>query len=74
MYFIADRWTRFVNIWFREERLPLEEGWTVPVNECNISTITPVRRLIQQASEWNATEGQDSSITLIVAEDIDLVI
>lgn len=56
---------RFVDIFFREERLPLEEGWTVPPNEVNGTNQDTLKQEIKKASEWNATEGQTSSITLV---------
>lgn len=56
---------RLVDIFFREERLPLEEGWTVPIHETNSSSQQPLKREIQENSMWNLTEGQTSSIALV---------
>ncbi|KAJ7574121.1 Cloroperoxidase [Mycena floridula] len=42
----------FVNIFFREERLPLEEGWTRPTVAINGTTLAPMSSIILKASEW----------------------
>jgi hypothetical protein len=43
---------RFVNIFFREERLPIEEGWKrspVPIDSDNLGVLTSQ---IGAASDW----------------------
>jgi len=47
---------RFVNIFFREERLPIAEGWKRSETPINGSTIGPLYRKIQAASNWTAGE------------------
>ncbi|KAK7446345.1 hypothetical protein VKT23_014551 [Stygiomarasmius scandens] len=46
----------FVNIFFREERLPIAEGWKRSEAPINGSTIGPLYRKIQAASNWTAGE------------------
>ncbi|KAJ7076977.1 Chloroperoxidase, partial [Mycena belliarum] len=43
---------KFVNIFFREERLPIEEGWRKPSVLITDATLNPLSRIIQNASEW----------------------
>ncbi|KAJ7093573.1 Peroxidase, family 2-domain-containing protein [Mycena epipterygia] len=45
----------YVNIFFREERLPIAEGWKKPALITS-AMLAPIRSLIQTASEWNATQ------------------
>ncbi|KAJ7587570.1 Chloroperoxidase, partial [Mycena floridula] len=42
----------FVNIFFREERMPIEEGWKRPNVSVTRATTTPLNAIITQASEW----------------------
>ncbi|KAK0475469.1 Chloroperoxidase [Armillaria novae-zelandiae] len=43
---------KFVDIFFREERLPIEEGWTKPTTLITLQTLTPIVEIIEEASEW----------------------
>ncbi|KAK1216757.1 hypothetical protein PQX77_020607 [Marasmius sp. AFHP31] len=54
----------YVNIFFREERLPLEEGWRVPKVAIDDTTESPIFRDIFQASEWEANPEQYPWLTL----------
>ncbi|KAJ8092777.1 hypothetical protein PM082_023605 [Marasmius tenuissimus] len=54
----------YVNIFFREERLPLEEGWRVPKVAIDDTTESPVFRGVFQASEWEANPEQYPWLTL----------
>ncbi|KAJ6542284.1 Chloroperoxidase, partial [Mycena vulgaris] len=47
--------TKFMNIFFREERLPIAEGWKKPKTLITVETLTPLERVIRAASERNAT-------------------
>ncbi|KAJ8093608.1 hypothetical protein PM082_020468 [Marasmius tenuissimus] len=49
---------KFVDILFREERMPLEEGWRVSSVQIGRSTTTPLIGGIMGASEWTPNEGQ----------------
>ncbi|KAK1236404.1 hypothetical protein PQX77_000344 [Marasmius sp. AFHP31] len=53
-----------VNIFFREERLPLEKGWRVPKVEIYTNTLEPLIEQISEASEWQATPEQCPWVTL----------
>ncbi|KAL0567956.1 hypothetical protein V5O48_014036 [Marasmius crinis-equi] len=55
---------KFVNILFREERLPLEEGWRMSKVDINRDTHRPVFAAIVKASEWEATPEQCPWLTL----------
>ncbi|KAK0213363.1 Peroxidase, family 2-domain-containing protein, partial [Desarmillaria ectypa] len=43
---------RFVDIFFREERFPVKEGWTKPTTLITSQTITPISDIIEETSEW----------------------
>ncbi|EEB96734.1 hypothetical protein MPER_04082, partial [Moniliophthora perniciosa FA553] len=47
---------KFVNIFFREERLPLEEGWTKPANPITGNTIGDIAVNVASSFQW---EGPD---------------
>ncbi|KAJ7113964.1 Chloroperoxidase [Mycena epipterygia] len=47
----------FVQIFFREERLPIAEGWKKPTTLITVDTLTPLERVIRKASEWNQTQS-----------------
>ncbi|KAK7054356.1 hypothetical protein VNI00_003550 [Paramarasmius palmivorus] len=46
----------FVQIFFREERLPIEEGWERSSTQINGSTLGNLATMIQAASNWTAPE------------------
>ncbi|KAK0475471.1 Chloroperoxidase [Armillaria novae-zelandiae] len=43
---------KFVDIFFREERMPIEEGWTRPTTATTTKTIAPISDIIEEFSEW----------------------
>ncbi|KAJ7624101.1 Cloroperoxidase [Mycena polygramma] len=43
---------KFVQIFFREERLPIAEGWAKPSKLITVDTLTPLERNIVKASNW----------------------
>ncbi|KAJ7586271.1 Cloroperoxidase, partial [Mycena floridula] len=47
----------FVNIFFREERMPIKEGWKRPNVSITSNTLIPIVVGIIQASEWNLKYG-----------------
>jgi hypothetical protein len=47
---------RLVQIFFREERLPVAEGWTKPTTLITIATLTPLESAIAKASNWTASQ------------------
>jgi len=47
----------FVQIFFREERLPIAEGWQRSETPINASTLGPLIRDIAAQSNWTAGEG-----------------
>ncbi|KAJ7586832.1 hypothetical protein C8J56DRAFT_1082928 [Mycena floridula] len=55
----------FVNIFFREERMPIEEGWKRPNVSITRATIAPITAIISQASEWSPYPNQTPSLTLV---------
>ncbi|KAK7051544.1 hypothetical protein VNI00_004522 [Paramarasmius palmivorus] len=55
---------KFVDIFFREERLPLEEGWKRPGPFLD-ENIDPILEEIARASEWTPIEGQRPWLTLL---------
>ncbi|KAJ7586835.1 Cloroperoxidase [Mycena floridula] len=56
----------FVNIFFREERMPIEEGWKRPNVSITRATISPITAIIGQASEWSPNPNQTPSLSLVV--------
>ncbi|KAK7049760.1 hypothetical protein VNI00_005791 [Paramarasmius palmivorus] len=55
---------KFVDIFFREERLPLEEGWKIPKVPINQQTESPVFDVIRKNSGWVPEAGQCPWVTL----------
>ncbi|KAJ7481289.1 Cloroperoxidase [Mycena galericulata] len=47
---------QFVQIFFREERLPFAEGWQKPTTLITSDTLNPISHVIQNASQWTATQ------------------
>ncbi|KAJ7252911.1 Cloroperoxidase [Mycena rebaudengoi] len=47
----------FVNVFFREERLPIAEGWKKSTTLITADGLTPIGRIIQNASEWTQTQS-----------------
>uniref|UniRef100_A0A0W0GAB7 Putative Cloroperoxidase n=1 Tax=Moniliophthora roreri TaxID=221103 RepID=A0A0W0GAB7_MONRR len=45
----------FVQIFFREERLPIEEGWKRSSSPITLASLFQLANLIAQESHWNAT-------------------
>ncbi|KAF7297994.1 HEME-HALOPEROXIDASE domain-containing protein [Mycena chlorophos] len=43
---------QFVDIWFREERLPFAEGWTTPPCAIDTTSLPPLIASVQTASNW----------------------
>ncbi|KAL0064316.1 hypothetical protein AAF712_008762 [Marasmius tenuissimus] len=54
----------FVQIFFREERLPIEEGWKRPTTSINLDTVTALAQKIAIASDWKPTGDQCSRVVL----------
>ncbi|KAJ7576615.1 Cloroperoxidase [Mycena floridula] len=54
----------FVNIFFREERMPVEEGWTRPNVSITGSTLGSIIAVIAPASEWSPNITQTPSVVL----------
>ncbi|KAJ8085029.1 hypothetical protein PM082_003807 [Marasmius tenuissimus] len=48
----------FVNVFFREERLPIAEGWRIPELQIDPKTDQPLFQAITKASEWQANPEQ----------------
>ncbi|KAF7350845.1 hypothetical protein MSAN_01646500 [Mycena sanguinolenta] len=46
----------WVQTFFREERLPIAEGWIRPETLITAESLTPVERLIRRAQTWTATQ------------------
>ncbi|KAJ7586847.1 Chloroperoxidase [Mycena floridula] len=57
---------KLVNVFFREERMPFEEGWTRPNVSITAATIAPLTAIIAQASEWSPNPNQIPSLAMVV--------
>ncbi len=42
---------RLVNVFFREERMPIEEGWIKPSTVITGQTLSPIAAIIVKASK-----------------------
>ncbi|KAI3607065.1 hypothetical protein WG66_007882 [Moniliophthora roreri] len=49
---------KFVDIFFREERLPVAEGWSRPEGDDVFELLMKMRDEIGRVSEWSPTPGQ----------------
>jgi hypothetical protein len=57
---------RFVNIFFREERLPIAEGWKrspVPINEITLGLLS---LQVFEAANWTADADVCPTVTFIL--------
>ncbi|KAJ7807831.1 Cloroperoxidase, partial [Mycena olivaceomarginata] len=45
----------FVQIWFREERLPFAEGWARPACTLDGASVTALTGAVQKASNWTSS-------------------
>ncbi|KAJ7287035.1 Peroxidase, family 2-domain-containing protein [Mycena rebaudengoi] len=48
---------KFVQIWFREERLPYAEGWKRPAVTLDGASVTALSGAVQAASNWTTSGG-----------------
>ncbi|KAJ7620482.1 Cloroperoxidase [Mycena polygramma] len=48
---------KFVNIFFREERLPIAEGWKKTATLITVDTLNPLEHTIRNASVWTETQS-----------------
>ncbi|KAJ6560154.1 Cloroperoxidase [Mycena capillaripes] len=48
---------KFVDIFFREERLPFAEGWKTPKTLITEETLSPIEDIIRNTSVWTATQA-----------------
>ncbi|KAJ7210727.1 hypothetical protein GGX14DRAFT_450252 [Mycena pura] len=46
----------FVQIFFREERLPIAEGWRRPNVTITVATLGPISDIMFSLSNWTATQ------------------
>jgi hypothetical protein len=47
---------RFVQIFFREERLPIAEGWKRPTTTITAETLDPIENIVIDTSDWTPTQ------------------
>ncbi|KAJ7122439.1 Peroxidase, family 2-domain-containing protein [Mycena epipterygia] len=59
----------FVQIFFREERLPIAEGWKKPTTLITGDTLSPLETIIKNVSEWTATQSCEP---LVLGPDLTL--
>ncbi|KAJ6533972.1 Cloroperoxidase, partial [Mycena vulgaris] len=48
---------KFVQIFFREERLPIAEGWTRPTTLINAASLSPIQNIIIPVSNWTQSQA-----------------
>jgi hypothetical protein len=54
--YLISPYRRFVDVFFREERLPIAEGWKKSTTLITAAGLVPMGRIIQNASEWTRTQ------------------
>ncbi|KAJ7861377.1 Cloroperoxidase [Mycena olivaceomarginata] len=47
---------KFVQIFFREERLPIAEGWKRPTTTITAETLDPIENIVIDTSDWTPTQ------------------
>ncbi|KAJ6458954.1 Chloroperoxidase [Mycena vitilis] len=57
MKYVLNSLPRFVNIFFREERLPIAEGWKRSPKLISVNTLDTIEHVIQNMSQWTATQS-----------------
>ena len=70
---LNQRLLSFVQIFFREERLPIAEGWKRSATLITLDVLEPVINNIQDASQW-AANNNCSSIVVTLASNTTLTI
>ncbi|KAJ8081092.1 hypothetical protein PM082_017933 [Marasmius tenuissimus] len=55
---------KFVQIFFREERLPIEEGWKRSEVSMNLNTVKALAGKIRKAADWEPTGDNCSRVVL----------
>ncbi|KAJ7577448.1 Cloroperoxidase [Mycena floridula] len=65
---------KYVNIFFREQRMPIEEGWTRSNVSITDDTLTPIAIAIIQASDWSPNVTQTPSVALKADKQGDIVL
>ncbi|KAJ8081088.1 hypothetical protein PM082_017929 [Marasmius tenuissimus] len=58
---------KFVQVFFREERLPIEEGWKRPATSINLDTVKALAEKIAAVSDWEPTG--DNCFRIIVTPE-----
>jgi len=64
----------FVNIFFREERLPIAEGWKKPAITLTFALAAPIQGALAQISQWTPGPGKlDPSVVVVVFDNTTVV-
>ncbi|KAJ7251062.1 Cloroperoxidase [Mycena rebaudengoi] len=58
---------KFVNIFFREERLPIAEGWKKSETLINTAGLEPLEQIIEDTSGWTKTQSSLSELKITLA-------
>ncbi|KAF9032678.1 Cloroperoxidase [Hymenopellis radicata] len=64
---------KFVDVFFREERLPIEEGWEKSPVPITGDTIDPIEDIIFATSNWVTSEGQCAWVRTSPGDDLNVV-
>lgn len=65
---------RYVDTFFREERLPIEEGWKRSAFPITSDLLDPLEKQILKASDWQGDiEGQCAWVRTAPNDDLDTV-
>jgi hypothetical protein len=57
---------RYVDILFREERLPVAEGWTKSTTQITLGNIRPLMANVSAASQWVPDSTEEDSEMIVV--------
>ncbi|KAF8894242.1 Peroxidase, family 2-domain-containing protein [Mucidula mucida] len=64
---------KFVDVFFREDRLPIEEGWKRSPVPITSDTIHNIEQVIFETSDWVSSEGQCAWVRTSPGDDLSVV-
>ncbi|KAJ7586037.1 Peroxidase, family 2-domain-containing protein [Mycena floridula] len=65
---------KFVQIFFRQERLPIEEGWKRPSTTMTFASFRPIQDQIEAVTQWTAGPGDERpSVAIVINKNISQV-
>jgi hypothetical protein len=56
--FVDEGYSSYVQIFFREERMPIAEGWKRSETLIDVAVLHPIQKIIESESEWHPSGVQ----------------